>query len=74
MTIKRSEPYIMDNTPASLVGQDESEVMAEQILRQWISAWKITDKEERLAACCRCKIDTMRWYQRLQQQSLEEFE
>lgn len=36
---------------------------AEQILLQWLVAWKIKDPEQRLNACSRCKLATIQWQQ-----------
>ena len=36
---------------------------ASLILLEWLKAWKIQDPQQRLAACCRCKLATIQWQQ-----------
>ena len=44
----------------SIRSRDSKEI-AEDILLQWLAAWKIKDAEQRLQACNQCKLRTIEW-------------
>lgn len=56
------------NTPAATPDTDTccppQAAEAVAILQRYLVAWQLADPAERLAACSRCKLDTLVWQQR----------
>jgi|GEM_PF-3010625 len=44
--------------------EQQRQQQADVILSAWLAAWQEVDPAARLAACARCKLDSLAWQQR----------